>query len=285
MSQPPPRSSAPHPDQIGHTESPALSSLSYRPRPASAREAKRAKTQPERDADAQPVAVARSLVKAELEVKRRKALERREHVADVRERLPSAESSTVPGLMYLSRFLLPSEERELLRHIDEAPWLNSLRRRVQHCGWRYNYKERSVSADDYIGPLPGWMANIVRRLVVCGVVSRETVLDQAIVNEYLPGQGIAPHVDQPCMFGDEVVMVSMGSPTTMDFDPTRSAGAAEPQHIRLEPSSVARVRGDARYKWKHGIAARRSDPTWPGKGAPRVPRQRRVSLTFRSIQK
>ena len=34
--------------------------------------------------------------------------------------------------------------------------------------------------------------------------------EQAIVNEYEPGQGIAPHVDRDC-FGPVVATVSLGS--------------------------------------------------------------------------
>jgi alkylated DNA repair dioxygenase AlkB len=244
--------------------------------------AKRAKTEPAPEAAS---AAGAGAVPTELDEKRRKALRLRDHMANLKARVPSAESAVVPGLLYLRNFLQPDEERELLRQVDAAPWRTDLVRRVQHYGWRYNYKERKVCADDFIGPLPTWLAGVARRLVASGVVSRETVLDQAIVNEYLPGQGIAAHVDQPYMFGDEIVMVSLGSATTMAFNPTHSAGTPESQHVRLEPRSVARVRGDARYKWKHGIAARHTDPAEPGKGARRIPRERRVSLTFRSVCK
>ena len=47
------------------------------------------------------------------------------------------------------------------------------------------------------------------------------------------------------------------------------------EHIYLRPASLLILKGDARYKWKHGIAARKSDNG--------LKRQRRISLTFRKI--
>ena len=38
-----------------------------------------------------------------------------------------------------------------------------------------------------------------------------------IVNEYEPGQGINPHIDNTNLFRDTIVSVSLGSPTIMIF--------------------------------------------------------------------
>ena len=48
---------------------------------------------------------------------------------------------------------------------------------------------------------------------------------------------------------------------------------------RLEPRSLVVLYSDARSKWQHGIAKRKSD-TWNGQ---EIERQRRVSITFRTI--
>ena len=45
------------------------------------------------------------------------------------------------------------------------------------------------------------------------------------------------------------------------------------------PGSLVLLHGDARFKWRHGIAKRQSD-MWNGQ---RTKRQRRVSITFRTI--
>ena len=48
----------------------------------------------------------------------------------------------VSGLYYLKDFLSPAEQLECVKHVDAADdkWLNDLKRRVQHYGWRYDYK-------------------------------------------------------------------------------------------------------------------------------------------------
>ncbi|WP_420445838.1 alpha-ketoglutarate-dependent dioxygenase AlkB [Candidatus Poriferisodalis sp.] len=48
---------------------------------------------------------------------------------------------------------------------------------------------------------------------------------------------------------------------------------------RLEPRSLVLMHGDARSAWRHGIAKRRADD-WNGQ---KIKRQRRVSITFRTI--
>ena len=105
-------------------------------------------------------------------------------------------------------------ERLFIQAIDVHAWSADLTRRVQHFGWRYDYKSRSVRADQYLGPLPEFLAPLLAERVAqqCG-----SVANQAIVNEYLPGQGIAPHVDcEPC-FGPTIAMVGLASDVQMDF--------------------------------------------------------------------
>ena len=179
------------------------------------------------------------------------------------------------GLRYLPD-LLPSSEREaLLARIDGAPWSADLRRRVQHYGWRYDYRSRRVAPSDRIGPLPEWLGAIAADLARDGHFGR--VPDQAIVNEYLPGQGIAAHVDcEPC-FGGVVASLSLGGPALMDLAPV---GGGERVSVDLAPGSLLVMSGEARHAWTHAIAARKSDTV----DGVRRPRGRRVSVTFRTVR-
>ena len=77
--------------------------------------------------------------------------------------------------------------------IDSAPWMTDLKRRVQHYGWRYDYSARFVSEDMKAAPIPAPMRDLAEMLHERGWFDRPP--DQIIVNEYEPGQGIAPHVD------------------------------------------------------------------------------------------
>lgn len=167
-------------------------------------------------------------------------------------------------------FVTAAEEEMLAKAVDERPWLDDLKRRVQHYGWRYAYKGRTVSPDDDLGPLPEFLEPYAARVADATGATRP---DQIIVNEYLPGQGIAPHVDAPA-FGPTIASLSLLSTTFMDL--TNGDRRVE---LRLPERSLLILQGQARTGWRHSIRARKSD-VFEGT---RVPRARRLSLTFRSV--
>lgn len=176
----------------------------------------------------------------------------------------------VPGLYYQDGWVDGAAEQALLERIDTHKWATELRRRVQHYGHRYNYGRRGIN--ESAPPIPDWASALAGRLHAEGLMDQPA--DQVIVNEYLPGQGISAHVDCVPCFGPVVAAVSLGSAYTMDF-----LHEQEIQAVRLERGSVCVMAGSARYTWKHRIAGRLSDPGPRG----RVPRGRRVSITFRSV--
>ena len=194
-------------------------------------------------------------------------------------RVPNGEATKVPhipGLKYLTRFLSADDQVAAIRHIDDEPWRSDLERRVQHYGWRYDYRARTIERDMHIGPLPFWLQDIAERLYSkTGLFDR--VPDQAIVNEYFPGQGIAMHADRQC-FGPTVATVSLGDAWRMDLRP--AGGKSDTRvDILLEQGSALLMTDDARWLWFHGIAKRLKERTDHGSR----PRKRRVSLTFRTV--
>jgi alkylated DNA repair dioxygenase AlkB len=48
-------------------------------------------------------------------------------------------------------------------------------------------------------------------------LGKEICFNQLIINEYEPGQGINPHVDNTTLFTDTVVSLSLGSEAIMNF--------------------------------------------------------------------
>jgi alkylated DNA repair dioxygenase AlkB len=180
----------------------------------------------------------------------------------------------IPGLAYVGGYLALAEQQQLLGTVDQLPWLGDLRRRVQHYGYRYDYTRKTVDSSLYLGPLPGWAARLAERLHRDGHIAH--VPDQLIVNEYQPGQGIASHVDCVPCFGDTVLSISLGSACVMTLTQLSDRTAVP---LLLEPGSLLVMAGAARYDWKHGIAARKTD-TYEGAT---IERGRRVSLTFRTI--
>ncbi len=185
---------------------------------------------------------------------------------------PADTPSSVPGLTYLPDYLDQATHDRLIEIVDAQPWLGDLARRVQHYGYKYDYKARKVDASLYLGPLPDWAAELAQRL------HREKwfeiVPDQLIVNEYQPGQGIAKHVDCVPCFDKTVASITLASTCVIEM-----AQAGKKVPILLEPRSILVLQGDARYRWTHAIAARKQD-RWEGRV---LPRQRRLSLTFRKV--
>lgn len=179
---------------------------------------------------------------------------------------------TIPGLSYATRYLPPEEEQALLGHIDAAPWRDDLKRRVQHYGYRYDYRARRVDSSSFLGPLPTWLMGLAGRLQGEGWFSKRP--DQAIVNEYEPGQGIRAHTDCVPCFGPEIASLTLGGGCTMEFSWGEQRGS-----LWLSPGSLLLLRGPARYEWRHGIAARKRDTVEGGLMA----RARRVSVTFRRV--
>jgi alkylated DNA repair dioxygenase AlkB len=180
----------------------------------------------------------------------------------------------IPGLTLIHDYLSPIEQEMLLAEIDAQPWLGQLRRRVQHHGYRYDYKRRSVDPSMHLGPLPCWLQHLSERL--CAPQAFMEAPDQCIINEYEPGQGISPHIDcEPC-FGEVIASISLGSSCVMTFSHKSSPVR---HHLLLTPGSLLLMQGEARHEWKHGIPAGKTDRI-DGKT---IQRARRVSVTFRRV--
>jgi alkylated DNA repair dioxygenase AlkB len=179
-----------------------------------------------------------------------------------------------PGAMYINEFLSREEEQAIRDRLDAEEWSNTLKRRVQHFGYLYDYRARAVTVDAYLGKLPPWLETLAERLVTRGYFV--DLPDQVIANEYLPGQGISAHVDCVPCFEDTIISISLLSQCEMIFrERSRSRSLA----VLLHPRSGIVLKGASRYDWTHEIPARKSD-VLDGK---KVDRGRRISLTFRKI--
>lgn len=177
----------------------------------------------------------------------------------------------VPGLIYIANFVSAEEEKALLEVIDKGPWDHTLSRRTQQYGFMYDYKTPEQKPEA-ARPIPEPFKAVIKKLETDGHFPEEP--DQVIVNEYEPGQGIAPHIDNINHFKERIYSISLGSATIMEF--SRDGQVIQ---VDLEPRSLVILTGDARYKWTHAIAKRKSDLIH----GHRRTRQRRVSMTCRSM--
>ncbi|MGB7443073.1 MAG: alpha-ketoglutarate-dependent dioxygenase AlkB [Coleofasciculaceae cyanobacterium] len=185
-----------------------------------------------------------------------------------------ASAKEIPGLTYLPKYLNLDEQTELLDNVKQQTWSIVTNRRIQLYGYKYEYKNGLLVSSSYLGTLPNWLNNITSRLSRESIAT--TVFDQVIVNEYQPGQGIAGHIDSAHCFGNTIASLSLGSSCVMEFTHSQTQEKAD---IKLEPGGLLVLQGEARYLWKHGIAACKFDNYLGNKFA----RQERISLTFREV--
>ena len=178
---------------------------------------------------------------------------------------PRALTPDVPGLRYLPDYLAPDEECTLLAKVDAAPWLTDWQRRRQVYGLGYGAGPAAFE------PLPDWLLPLASRIAEDGLLERFP--ENCVINDYQPGQGIALHKDYPA-FGPTVVALGLGAPVLFDLEEPRSRRRVS---IDLAPRSCLVMGGPARSRWRHGIAARKTEVI-EGQRRPRV---RRVSITFR----
>ncbi|KAG0722537.1 Alkylated DNA repair protein alkB 8 [Chionoecetes opilio] len=167
-------------------------------------------------------------------------------------------------------------------------------RQVRHFGYEFQYSNNCV---DKRRPLPQGLPPpidyLLRRLVDRGCMP--SLPDQLTINRYLPGQGIPPHVDTHSSFTDELLSLSLGGGVNMDFRYVGGGGSSvegsrdKPPHyvVYLPPRSVCVMTGPARYEWSHGICPRMTDVVASrnsATGLQLLPRQERISFTFRKIR-
>eukprot|EP00948_MAST-09A_sp_MAST-9A-sp1_P001464 g1464.t1 len=264
---------------------------------------------------------------------------------------------SVPGLYVIPNFITEQEEKELLHYIDCQAWQTGIKRRVQHYGYAFDYKARTVDRNQLIeNPIPSPFVAIIsrlrdacnkRRLIgsetksiepplendpltkdllttnlftknsltkdlerkkflkesLRNLLAKVNAFNQITINEYQSGVGINPHIDTHSAFGDFICSLSLNSATVMDMrkvaneDLLKQSDLRENGNQKRNYSSLWKTRsiwkqvnlprrsmlilsGDARWRWTHGIAHRKSDRR---KGVAHV-RERRVSITFREIR-
>lgn len=187
------------------------------------------------------------------------------------------DSETLPilGLTYILDYVNIDEQNQLLNAIDQQLWsLESVEstRRIQQYGYRYEYQNGVLVACHYLGILPDWLDSIAKHLYCDRLTS--TVLDQATVNEYEPGQGLRGHIDCVTCFGNTLITLSLGSSYIMEFTHVRTG---EIRELLLLPGSLLILKQEARYSWLHSVTPREKD-IYKGK---EFTRSRRVAVTFR----
>lgn len=181
----------------------------------------------------------------------------------------------IVGLELYPDFINKEEEEELTILIDNSSWLNDLKRRVQHYGYKYDYRARKIDNSLYLGDLPDWLLIISNKMIDKGIINFTP--DQAIINEYEIGQGISSHIDcEPC-FGETIISLSLGSTCVINFE--KELNSKNKIGIYVEPRTLLVMKKESRYDWFHGIPQRNSDKF----NNEVIKRERRISITYRKV--
>jgi len=203
----------------------------------------------------------------------------------------------VPGLVIFKGFLMQSEQRYLEGQVMQ--WFHQAEDSAcTHDAPFHNQAIRFGTRN-----MPPWALEVAARIrfLSCAypqitgvktpifpqrkIVEREPMFDSLIGNLYFPGEGISRHVDLVDRFADGIISLSLMSHTVMLFeeceDDTHTQGGPDggSLEVLLEPGDLLAFSGDARYKWTHSIAARRTD-SWHGT---KLVRGDRVSVTMRRL--
>jgi alkylated DNA repair dioxygenase AlkB len=167
----------------------------------------------------------------------------------------SGESALPSGLSYVPGFITEPEERALLDGIAgldlrEAQYKEyTAKRRVASFGAGYDFTENELT------PAPRIAAFLLPLRAKLAAWLRIPAEDfgYALVSEYRPGTELGWHRDVPHF--EVVAGVSLASAATMRFRqfPPRRNGRVFT--LELAPRSAYVLRGDARWKWQHGIVA------------------------------
>lgn len=187
------------------------------------------------------------------------------------------QASKINGLKIYFDYISKDYENELVEMIDKNTWLSDLSRRVQHYGYKYDYKARRIDSSLFLGKIPSWLEVLSKELFNAGVIG--FIPDQIIVNEYVDNQGIALHIDcEPC-FEDCIVSLSLGGSCVMDFIKNKNSQSTTKISLLIPSRTLLVMKDESRYNWYHGIPSRKKDIF----NGITYPRARRVSITFRKV--
>ncbi|ODM93525.1 Alpha-ketoglutarate-dependent dioxygenase alkB 6 [Orchesella cincta] len=204
-------------------------------------------------------------------------------------------------IYYIPDFITKGEEEYLKDSVYKAPkprWTQLQNRRLQNWGGVPHVKGMIAEA------LPTWLQSTVAKISDLGVFGDKKA-NHVLVNEYLSGQGIMPHLDGP-LFYPTITTVNLGSHGVLNFyrpmEETSQENALTEDwaqrlefSLLLEPRSLLILQETCYHHFLHGIEERSSDIITDKifnvdqcqgvKFNDELSRETRISLTIRHVPK
>jgi hypothetical protein len=171
------------------------------------------------------------------------------------------------GAHYLENFITQVEHNRLLRMLDYRDWAEFVgifdKKNIRGIQLYGPTGRPNIETN---GPMP---RNFVGKQWFRDLPFEPT---SATVWDYPVGSGCEEHIDNAEVYSDMIAVLSLGSAAQMDF-------RLKDRHkdVLLEPCSLLLLEGPSRYKWSHGIKARKKDKKYG------VVRFRRVSIVLREL--
>ncbi|XP_034829479.1 alpha-ketoglutarate-dependent dioxygenase alkB homolog 6 [Maniola hyperantus] len=199
-----------------------------------------------------------------------------------------------PTAYYVSEFISQEEEKYILSNIYASPkpkWTQLSNRRLQN--WGGVPHNKGMIAEE----IPQWLQKYLNSIHSLNLMAGNKP-NHVLVNEYLPGQGILPHLDGS-LFYPTITTISVASHTVLKFLEPMSAENAVLKPVfsfLLEPRSLLVLKDKLFDYYLHSIEEIKEDCLDDSivnlnmcsnkyvKGVT-VPRETRISLTIRHVPK
>ncbi|XP_013196266.1 alpha-ketoglutarate-dependent dioxygenase alkB homolog 6 [Amyelois transitella] len=200
-----------------------------------------------------------------------------------------------PTAYYIPNYISESEESYIMSNIYSAPkpkWTQLSNRRLQNWGG-IPHKNGMIAES-----IPQWLDEYLERIHRLDVMGGKRP-NHVLVNEYLPGQGIMPHLDGT-LFYPTITTLSVGSHIVLKFLETSSDEDIKTSNhvfsLLLEPRSLLILQDQLFNYYLHCIEEITQDVLDDSianmemccdtlvKGSV-VPRDTRLSLTIRHVPK
>ena len=154
---------------------------------------------------------------------------------------------------YIPNFITEDEETHILKMVYNAPkpkWTCLRNRRLQDYGG-IPHPNGLIPE-----PIPSWLTTFMTRISDLRIFGDGTA-NHCLVNEYIPGQGIMPHLDGPTFY-PTVSTISCGSHTILEFaDLNDNSGRA--CDLLLERRSLVIVQKEMYTAHMHSISEIKED--------------------------
>ncbi|XP_025200089.1 alpha-ketoglutarate-dependent dioxygenase alkB homolog 6 [Melanaphis sacchari] len=197
---------------------------------------------------------------------------------------------------YIPNFITKDQETYIIEKVNNAPkpkWCQLKNRRVQNWGGVPHTKGLIPET------IPDWLKGFVNQVDSLQVFPSTNKPNHVLINEYLSGQGIMPHLDGSLFF-PTVTTINCGSHTVLNFykslEDNVVVSSEKVYSLLLERRSLLVLQDKMYTEYMHGIEEitndiiddKISNITFCGsnyQNGIQLTRNKRISLTIRNVPK